>query len=132
MALERSMIKRIVSLAFLAVLLLLTARTCETESAECVLQFRVDGEAGARLRELRVRLLEPTGPEVLGQFRKVYRTPPVGDAGRWPLTTAAGDYRLELEVVTDDGASEYTRAIVLEDGVDPVIQLSDYLRPQSP
>jgi hypothetical protein len=120
-------VKRVLSIAFLAALVMLGARTCSTEAAECTLSFSVEPERAGELQDVEVRLLEPEGHEVLGQFRAVQDAHPRSDLGRWQLTVPAGEYRLEIEITTARGRREFERTIELQDRAEIVLHLDPYL-----
>lgn len=110
-----STLKRLVTGAFLFALLLLGARTCQSESAAAEIQFRVD-RGGAELRELYVVLARDGDPDPVGSFRGHFEGGTGGDAGTWLLTAESGTYHLELQARTTSGTEFFERTVVLEDG----------------
>jgi hypothetical protein len=72
------------------------------------------------LQEFHVRLFEAGDDEVLGEFRKYYRDEDMEgepkELGRWPLVVAAGDYRLEGDLITSTGPVAFTKKVALVDG----------------
>ncbi len=109
-------LKRLLSIAFVAGVVFLGAKTCEVESADCELVFRFREVAPSGLRELEVRLYDGDSSEPLGEFRKYYDGDQSGPKARWPLVISAGTYRLEGILMSDEGAKEFERQVELVDG----------------
>lgn len=117
-------IKRYAGLALLLALVMLTARTCETETASAEIHFRLD-EGGAELRHLYAILQTSGDPDPIGYFEKAYEQGTRGDAGTWPLTVGAGTYRLEITLTDASGRTTLQeRTVILEDGTRSVVPLS--------
>ena len=123
--LQSKPVKRIISIAFLAAVVLLGARTCSTESAECSIRFELGEAAG--VESLEVRLFRGKESTPLGHFRKFY-----GDTGGplavWPLTVAPGPYRLEGELRTATGLRSFGQEVRLEDGHQTYVHLERHLK----
>jgi hypothetical protein len=122
----REAVKRAISVAFVVGLVMLFARTCETEAAECTLVFRVAPASAAEVLEARARLLDDDG-EVIGTFRYVQGKKPRTELGRWPLQVPASDYILELELETAAGRASHERKVTLSDRAEVTVHLDDYL-----
>jgi hypothetical protein len=110
------------SVAFLVALTLLTARTCQTQSASAEVQIRV-GEAGADLRELDLELRRPGEQEVLGFFRRSFERGADPVAARWPVRADAGMYRLAIRLRSARGSVRVERALHIEDGATVTIDV---------
>lgn len=122
-------LRRVISIAFVAAVVLLGARTCQVESAECQLVFRFQEQPPAGLVELQVRLFdEGEGDEPLGAFQKNYQDGIEGPPARWPLVVSAGTYRIEGEIVTREQSYLFERDVKLVDGEALTIYLDRYLR----
>ncbi len=109
-------LKRLLSIAFVAGVVFLGAKTCEVESADCELVFRFRDVTPPGLRELEVRLYDGDASEPLGEFRKYYDGEQAGPTARWPLVISAGTYRLEGILMSDAGARTFEREVELVDG----------------
>lgn len=112
-------VKKVISVAFFASLVLFGARICSVESASCELVFRLGAsldEPGEVARELEVRLYELDNNELLGNFRKYFPTDSgKGPDARWPLTVSEGTYRLEGELTSDLKVRSFARQITIGD-----------------
>lgn len=116
-------VKRLLSIGLFAAVVFLGARTCAVEGSECALRFQVEG---LEIEELRARLYEKGGNEMIGQYRQRYAK---GQAGaRWPMAVSAGEYRLEGEAILTSGARSFRGPVTLVDGKTISVHLGDFLR----
>ena len=121
--------KRYISIAFVAAVVMLGAKTCEVESADCELVFRFQSPVPVKLVELQVRLYEmDDSEEPVGTFQRYYHQGGDGPEARWPLVIAADTYRIEGEILTSEGLKPFEREIVLVDGQAHSIYLDQYVR----
>jgi hypothetical protein len=105
---------RLAPILLVAILAILTVRTCQTESVEATVELRY-GEAAELVREVRGELLRPGESEALGYFGRPY-----GEAGapgplRWDLQASPGSYVLDLEVELEGEWVQLERRIELSD-----------------
>jgi hypothetical protein len=105
---------RLAPLVLVAILAMLTVRTCQTESVQATLELRF-GDAAELVREVRGELLRPGETEAVGYFARPY-----GEAGapgplRWDLQATPGSYVLELEVDLDGEWIPIERRLELSD-----------------
>jgi hypothetical protein len=105
---------RLAPLVLVAVLAMLTVRTCQSESVEATVELRF-GDAAEQVREVRGELLRPEETEAVGYFARPY-----GEAGapgplRWTLQASPGSYVLELEVDREGEWIPIERRIELSD-----------------
>jgi hypothetical protein len=109
-------LKRLLSIAFFAALVYFGARIFSVESADCEIVFRLRGPELAHLQELDVRLFEKGDEHVLGNFRKYYENGSVEPLGNWPLVVSEGDYIVECDLRSTDGAFTVRIPVELVDG----------------
>jgi hypothetical protein len=122
-------VKRLLSIAFVATVVFLGAKTCQVESADCELVFRFRDPVAVELVELQVRLYEKgKSGEPIGTFRKYYQPGQGGPEARWPLVISAETYRVEGEIVTREGRKPFEREVTLVDGEAQSIYLDRYLK----
>jgi hypothetical protein len=112
----------VASVAFLVLLTLLTARTCQTQSVSADIQVRV-GVAGEQLREIDLELRRPGEQEVLGFFRRSFERGSGPVAARWPVRADSGLYRVAIRLRTARGSVRVERSIQLEDGATVTIDV---------
>ena len=120
-------LKKIISIAIFAGIVFFGARTCQVESAECELVFRLDASARKGVQEYEVRLFESGSTELIGQHRKQIHSGTSNVRARWPLEVAAGDYRIEGEIWLSAQRVRFEQEIELIDGEVIVVNLERYL-----
>lgn len=121
-------IKKFFSIAIFAGIVFFGAKTCEVESAECELVFKITNPEKHGVSDYEIRLFEEGSSEIIGQYRKqIHRGS--GDApGHWPLQVASGDYRIEGEIrFGTDKRVDFDRPVTLENGDVIVVHLDRYL-----
>ncbi len=117
---------RIAPIVLVAILALMAARTCQSESIETTAELRF-GEVSEDIREVRGELLRPGETEAVAYFSRAF-----GDAGppgpvRWELRAAPGPYELELEIQLEDAWVEIEREVELLDRGVVRVDLGDEL-----
>lgn len=119
---------RLAPLVLVAILALLTLRTCQAETVESTLELEF-GPAAADVREVRGELLRPDESEAIGSVVRSY-----GDGGapgplRWDLEATPGSYELELDVVMEGSWVEIERGVEIRDRAVVTVDLEPSLEP---
>ncbi len=101
--------KRVAPIAFLAALVLLGTRTCNSEIANVELRFDV-GTHQAFVSALRVDVARQSDPgESLGHFEHNFKTAPESVRPHWKLQLDPGMYVLRIVLETAGGIVTETR-----------------------
>ncbi len=99
---------------FLGALVLVTLRTCQTESVSTTIEFRV-GQAGKDVRQLRVDLFTEQD-EAVGYFERFTPRGSPDLVGSWTLRADSGLYRMRVELSTVDDRVVVNRHLEVRDG----------------
>lgn len=124
---KRNWRRYVAGLAFVAAVALLASRTCEAESSEFTVRFRL-GDGAAAVQHLRAELYAPGGSDLLHYFesRPAARgNPPI--VGPWPIRVASGEYRIHLRIETERGLIELDRTIAGRNGADITVPIEEAL-----
>lgn len=120
-------LKKILSIAIFAGIVFFGAKTCEVESAECELVFRLASPQSRGVVGFEIRLFEKGSSELIGQFKQTYHAGGSDAPARWPLKVAAGDYRVEGEIDIGAERLRFEQEVELTDHDVIVIHLDRYL-----
>ncbi len=123
-------LKKLLSIAFLAGLVILGGRVCTVETTHCELIFDLgpasQQKAGEELQELEVQLFDAEGGEPVGSFRKLYSAEQ-GPPARWPLSVSSGSYRVEGELRSNLRVRHFSHEVDLDNDRTIRLHLDRYL-----
>ena len=120
---------RVAPLVFLALMVLLTARTCKSEFAQVHIEFDL-GPRAADVRGFRVDVFRQ-GDDVSAVFfeHPVGSDKPLGRPG-FDAQLDSGTYQLVFEVVLRDGTRRFERVIETTDNANITVDLRRDLAPR--
>jgi hypothetical protein len=117
--------RRLLGLALVAALAMLSMRTCAAETATVELRFRY-GAAAARVRGIRVDTLRAKEGAPVAYMERTYRDGAAAagvDGERQTIPLAAGEYTLRIRLWSTAGTREITRRLDARNGETTTIDL---------
>ena len=115
----------LIGLAFLAVLLFLGQRTCQSQGASATVVLRDDSPAAAGVRHIAVELVRPGHSERLGYFEAELAPDHGPELARWPVHADAGAYQLVIDLRGPSVFRTERRPIELTDRATITVHLDD-------
>lgn len=122
----------LIGLAFLAVLLFLGQRTCESQGASATVVLRDDSPAAAGVRHVAVELVRPGQSERLGYFEAELPAGHGPELARWPVHADAGSYQLVIDLRGPDVFRTERRTVELTDRATITVHLEGPPPPSAP